>query len=366
MKKINELLSLRADKIAKMDELSKNENLTEEQANTWESLRGEVEKLDKDINILKTQDQLNRSIASNKVEDEKTEEKTPLIGESFREFLVGAVEGNGSRKFELRADPIITSTDADIINKSVANGIDILKAPAQEFLTQLGVTMYTGLTGNFAVPSMDEDLATFPGEDASAASANMTPDSLVLAARRVTHTQSITRETLAQTNPGVYASIVQNLVNGVWKAVTNDVFDTLETDAATQIKTTGASITYQNILDMEASVGNYVIANQAYVTTPTGKSFLKGLNASSAGIKFVWEGNEMNGYPAYGVPSANSNRVYFGDWSKQVVGQWGGLEIIVDPYSNAKKGLINLTAVGLFDTGCANKRAFAILDASTY
>ena len=49
MKKINELLSLRADKIAKMDELSKNENLTEEQANTWESLRGEVEKLDKDI-----------------------------------------------------------------------------------------------------------------------------------------------------------------------------------------------------------------------------------------------------------------------------------------------------------------------------
>ena len=91
MKKINELLSLRADKIAKMDELSKNENLTEEQANTWESLRGEVEKLDKDINILKTQDQLNRSIASNKVEDEKTEEKTPSIGESFREFLVDAV-----------------------------------------------------------------------------------------------------------------------------------------------------------------------------------------------------------------------------------------------------------------------------------
>ena len=65
---------------------------------------------------------------------------------------------------------------------------------------------------------------------------------------------------------------------------------------------------------------------------------------------------KINGYPAFGVPAQNSKYVSFGDWAGMAVGQWGPLEIIVDPYSDAKSGLINLTVVGLFDTGCLNPR----------
>ena len=80
----------------------------------------------------------------------------------------------------------------------------------------------------------------------------------------------------------------------------------------------------------------------------------------------IWQNNQMNGYPAYGLSAANVRKTYFGDWSKTAVGTWGGLEIIVDPFTDAKKGLINLTAVALVDTGCFNKRGFAILQDASF
>lgn len=361
MKKINDLKAERAEIITKMETIANGENLTEEQRSEWTNFDNEVKKIDDEIAMAERQEELNKK---NITKMENIQETPKAMSVQFRDWLKESVELGKNTSF--RADPIITSTDADMITKTVAPGIDILTSPGEAFLRQLGVTFYPGLVGNFAVPSMAEDTATFPGEDASAASAGMTPDSLVLAARRVTHTQQISRETLAQTNPAIYQSILQNLVNGVWNAVTYDVFDTLETDAATQVGGFGGGpVTYTDILNMEASIGGLNIGAGAYVTTPVVKSYLKGLNAGSAGIKFAWEGDTMNGYPAYGVPAANTDKIYFGDWSKQAVGQWGGIEIVVDPYTRANKGLIQLTAIGSFDTGCVNKRGFAIMtDAS--
>lgn len=283
---------------------------------------------------------------------------------TFRDWLIEAV--NEGKTATYRADPIVTSTDTGVINKQVMSGIDVLTSPGEAFLRQLGVTFFDGLIGNFTVPSMAEDTGTFPGEDASASSANMVSASLTLAARRVTHSQAITKETLSQSSPSVYASIVQNLINGVWNAVTNDLFDTLDTDAATQITDlTYAVITYGAVVNQEASLNGLQLVSPAYVTTPALKALMlsKAFMTNQVGI---WYNDKVNGYDAYAVPAANARKVYFGDWSRVCVGQWGGLEIVVDPYTDAKKGLINLTAVGMFDTGCYNKRGFAILkDAST-
>jgi len=361
MKKINDLKSERSEIIEKMEVLTKSESLTEEQRSEWSNHDSRIKAIDDEISLLERQEELNKSKINIK-NMEHTSEKPKHIGESFRDFLVNAVEKRGETKFELRADPILTSTDSDMITKTVNPGIDILTSPGEAFLRQLGVTFFTGLNGNFAIPSMAEDTATFPGEDASAASANMLPDSLVLAARRVTHTQKISRETLAQTNPGVYSSILQNLVNGVWNAVTNDVFDTLETDGASRIGNFGGGpITYTDLVNMEASIAGLNIGTGAYVTTPSVKAFLK-KTAYLSNQDAIWQDNEVNGYPAYGVPAANTDKVYFGDFGKCAVGQWGGLEIVVDPYSDAKKGLIDLTIIGLFDTGCYNPRGLVIMN----
>lgn len=359
MKKINELKQKRAGIITQMQAITANETLTPELREQWNGFDTEIRSIDDEIALLERQEALNAANAK----PIKPEDNTSVSTE-FRDWLRNAVENNGSNKFELRAEPIVTTTNSDIINKTVADSVDILTSPGEAFLKTLGITMYPNLVGNFTVPSMAEHTAGFVNETSTGGNANMAHEDLTLAARRVTSKQTITRETLAQTNPAIYASIVQNLYNGIWNAVTNDVFDQIDTDAATRITSTGTTATYQNILNLEASIGGLSIGSGAYVTTPTGKAFFKGLDVGSDGIKYAWNGNDMNGYPAYGVPAANSNKVYFGDFSKVAVGQWGGIEIIVDPYTQAADGEIVLTAVGLFDSGVINTRGLAILNAS--
>lgn len=389
MKKLNDLKAERGELVDKMTEVveeiqelmeevekiegeeevdtveENSQKTVSEKRSQWEGLNQTLQTLDETIAMMERQEEINKT-KFNKMENIETRENTPIALE-FRSMLEKSAKEKTTNIFEFRADPIITSTQTGIINKTVADGVDILTSPAEAFLRSLGVTFYPGLTGNFVVPAMAEDTAAFPGEDASAASANMAPEALTLAARRVTHTQSISRETLAQTNPAIYASILQNLVNGIWNAVTYDLFDQIDTDAATQIQNgTAAGLTYGDLVKMEASIGGLNIGAGAYVTTPTVKAYLKQKALLGTDNGPIWRDNEINGYPAYGVPAANSAKVYFGDFSKTCVGQWGGIEIVVDPLSDAKKGLINLTAIALVDTGCFNKRGINIIqNAST-
>jgi len=362
MKTLKDLKAERSQFITRMEEIT-GQDMTDKLRSEWDGLNEKVEGLSKDIERLEKQEELNKRMVNSNTVEEKEESKS--LGAQFRDFLIDAVERGGTSKFSLRADPILSSTTTAVINKEVNNSVDILVSPGEAFLRELGVTFYPGLVGNFVIPAMAEDLATFPGEDASAASADMTPEALTLAARRLTHFQGVTRETLAQTNPAIYNGIVQNLVNGFWKAVANDLFDTLEADAATQIGGFGGGpVVYRDLVNMEASIGGLSVNTPAYVTTPAVKAYLKQTVESTYG-KNIWMDEEINGYKAYGVPAANTDKIYFGDWSRTAVGSWGNLEIIVDPYTKAKQGEIVLTIVGLVDTGCFNKRAFAIMtDAS--
>jgi HK97 family phage major capsid protein len=360
MKKINDLQSERSEIIEKMEGIATGENLTEEQRSEWTGFDSRIQAIDEEISLLQRQEELNKSKIT--IKNMETPQEKKAIGVEFREFLEGAINGNGKREF--RVDPILSTSQAGVINKTVANSLDILTSPGEAFLRKLGVTFYTDLQGNFVIPAVAEDTAAFPGEYVAGADASMNLEALTLAARRVTHSQSITKETLLQTNPAIYSGIVQNLVDGIWKAVTYDWADTIESDAATQITATGTTATYGDLLNLEASIGGLNIGQGAYVTTPIGKALFSQMATVSSVAGPVWNNGMINGYPAYAAPAVNANRVYFGDFSRTAVGMWGPIEIIVDNVTKAKEGAIVLTALALVDTGVYNKRAIAILDAS--
>jgi len=271
---------------------------------------------------------------------------------TFRDWLKEAVDSG--RSASLRADPIITSTDTDIVEKTVFGGIDVLTSPAEAFLRQLGVQFFSGLNGQFVVPAMAQSTGKFVAENQDASSASLSTTSLTLTPRRVSHSQAISKETLVQTSPGIYNGIIQNLVNGVWNCVTNDVFDQVLADCpSTNENSKTTYVTWTNLVDMEASLGDYMLTSPAYVVTPATRAYLS-TTAKMTNQGPIYDAGKINSYPAYAVPAQNTSVITFADWNKVCVGQWGGLEIIVDPYTDAKKGLINLTIVGMFDSGVYN------------
>ena len=300
MKKINELKAERAELIDKMTAISTAENLTEELRSEWAGYDNQIKSIDEEIKMAERQEELNK-INVRKMENTQLPEEKSL-GLRFRDFLVEAVENGKQATF--RVEPMMSTSNTDILNKSV-KPVDILTSPGEEFLRSLGVTMYKGLNGQLVLPNMEQETASFVKEGTCNGDASMNISDIILAPRRITNSQSVTREFLAQTNPDIYQSLLDNLTTGLWNGVLGDFFDVVDTDAATSITTTGTTATYADILNLEASLGAYTL-NPKIVTTPSGKAFFKGLDIGSDGIKYAWNGNDMNGYAAVSSPFAKA------------------------------------------------------------
>lgn len=358
--KLFELKTKRQDIISKMDDLTKGK-WTSRTKTDFEEYELTVSGLDSAIE--KAERQESKII--------KDIGKVIISDESFREFADwadDAVEGRTTEpyKLQLRADPILTTTDAATLNKTVAS-VSNLFSPAEEMLKGLGVKFYTNQTGQVILPRLVQSTAGWVNEAGDASTADLGTQSIILQANRVQAFQSVTRETLAQTNPDVLSSIVGNLYRSLWQAVATKFFDEVEVDAASQVSTATGPATLRTFTNMEASLGNLDLMTPSYVMNPTTKSYCK----STAGLTnqaAIWTGNTVNDLPAASTPHCNDDKVYFGDWSKAVVATWGsGVEIIVDPFTQAKQGTIVYTAMMLADVGVHDPQAFVILaDASTY
>jgi HK97 family phage major capsid protein len=368
-KKITDLQIKRNSKLQLMKKIV-SDALYEERARTtleenqYNDLNQEVNIIDRELANLKAEEELNMRTGTS-VNVSKTNQV-----ESFRTWLSESLSGNSKKSYllEMRADPWLSTTDTGIINKSVA-AVDLMVGPYQQLFNDLGVKMYTKVNGQLILPRLTEVMATFPGEDASALTANMATQSLTINPLRATHYQTISRETIADTNPDVLQSIINNLQFGIWKAVAYRFFDDLDTACATQFNADqSAAVSFTNIVNLEASLGNFTLVNPKYVMQPQTKAYLKRITKLTNAQNTIWELDKVNEYTAIASPAVNYERIILGDFSKSVLAQFGdGIEVIVDPFSKSTKGEIVLTAIGMFGSGVHNPNAFSIMgDASTY
>jgi hypothetical protein len=62
----------------------------------------------------------------------------------------------------------------------------------------------------------------------------------------------------------------------------------------------------------------------------------------------------------------NLSAILFGNWNDIWVGQWGGLDLIVDPYSAKKSGLLEVQIDTYWDVLVKQAASFAkVVDAAT-
>ncbi|HUO11071.1 MAG TPA: phage major capsid protein [Phycisphaerae bacterium] len=118
----------------------------------------------------------------------------------------------------------------------------------------------------------------------------------------------------------------------------------------------GGTLAWSDVVGIETTVGaaNVMITSGAYLTTPSVKGLLKATpKVGTTYPVFMWEGNELNGYPAYAsnvVPSnlgSNNDRaaLIFGNWEDMVIGMWGAVDLLVDPYTQSTTGTIGITVL---------------------
>lgn len=73
----------------------------------------------------------------------------------------------------------------------------------------------------------------------------------------------------------------------------------------------------------------------------------------------IWEkDNTVNGYGAGVTNQVADSDVFFGNFSDVMIGMWGGLELTLDPYTNAQSGTLRVVAMQDVDVACRHGESF--------
>ena len=111
-----------------------------------------------------------------------------------------------------------------------------------------------------------------------------------------------------------------------------------------------------------------------YLTTPGARGFLKNLALGANNAGFVWNGNgsELNGYRAdvstqvpsnlvKGSSGAVCHGIIFANWADLIIANWGMVDIIVNPYTKSKEGLVELVVNSFWDVGVKHAGSFSAM-----
>jgi HK97 family phage major capsid protein len=255
----------------------------------------------------------------------------------------------------------------------------------------LGITVLDGLVGNIAIPSMTAGASTYWVAEATAVTESQAAfGQVTMTPKTVGMFTDYSRKTLLQTTPSIEALVRADLAAGIAHemdrvglagsgsgAEPTGVINTAGIGAVAG-GTNGAAPTYANMVSLEEAVGvaNADMGNLAYVTNAKMRAQLKltQVFASTSGQP-VWAGNEVNGYRAAttnampstltkGSSSGVCSAIAYGNWGDLMVGMWGGLDLILDPYALATAGGRRIVALQDCDVKVRRAASFAaMLDA---
>jgi hypothetical protein len=104
----------------------------------------------------------------------------------------------------------------------------------------------------------------------------------------------------------------------------------------------GASLAYADVLEFQEDVTavNALInpESSGYVATGTVASLLMQRVKFASTASPLWEGSildgEVAGFKAMSSSQLPAANMIFGDWSQVVIGEWGVLEFVVNPFAN--------------------------------
>jgi len=132
----------------------------------------------------------------------------------------------------------------------------------------------------------------------------------------------------------------------------------------------GTSLAAAGAIEFQTDIAsaNVTPLRPGYVTTPAVAGLLMVRpELPSTGTTRLWTGNIWDG-AIFGLPAMTSNQLtaatmIFGDWQEVVVGEWGVLEVEVNPYANFQAGIVGVRALYSMDVGV--RRPFAFSRATT-
>lgn len=249
--------------------------------------------------------------------------------------------------------------------------IDILRNRAT--IMQLGTVM-GGLQGNIDIPKQVAAAQGYwVGEDGDATESNLDLGQIGLSPKTVAAYSEITRKLMVQSSLDVEALVRADLAKAL--ALTIDKAGYYGTGSANQplgianhtginaVNFAAVQPTFAELVEMETQVAldNADVASMAYVGNAAFRGYCKTALKFPGVAGTIWEpGNTVNGYRTEVTNQIETGDVFMGNFSDLLVAMWGGLELLVDPYSNSKKGRLRVVVFQDVDFALRRTQSFCL------
>ena len=399
MKNSNELKELRSDIISNLENIkdvatTEERDLTQEENNQVDGFLTEVDELDTKIERAEKLETIKRNAAvvsgvtaTKKDKDLETFTFQGAVRAAYSGSLTGiykemdAEARNESRytgqNFKGVGIPSSILTRANISTADV-NSVDTMSFTDQLeknlVLASAGANTYYGVN-NMKFPVFSAIDSAWVSEDGSSgsATANGTSSAVTLSPKKLVSIVKMSQESFIQNN-GLEAALQRNMARQMAAALEFALLDTGDvTNAPTSIfadATAGpTTVTAADWVEMETDALALGVQREgsrlAYLLDMDAYKTVKTL-AQVASVSPLYDNSDrtLNGYYAFqsanvaDAGSASKAHALFGDFSKVHIAQFGGLDLLFDPYSNASTGMPQVVVTGLFDGDAVQNTSF--------
>lgn len=409
-----EMQSRMTEKLNRQEEilkLSDNEQreFTEIETTEFDTLSRDISALNKSIQVEQKKDEARAQIALNKInsgqgrksEEQKVTEKFSFLrvlnqlaegvrpdqlegaeGEVHQEAKREAREsgkflsGFGMPAFMMRAQDAATAATAGNLIETSLDSTLIPALRPKTILAQLGATAMNGLVGNLDLPAGDGIAsATWEGEVDAMANTDPTTRLVSLRPNRLAAVTTLSKQLLMQSSFSAEQWVRSELENAVARAVDSagiqgnsaSIDGILGTSGVSDI-TFGGAVSRAKLVNLitKVAVENADVENMAFLMNPIIKGELQNLETDSGSGLFVMDkANELFGYRV-GISTlvpTNINitktAVIFGNFRDLVIANWGGLDIIVNPYALDTTSQVRITINSFWDIKLKQPKSFA-------
>jgi HK97 family phage major capsid protein/HK97 family phage prohead protease len=299
-------------------------------------------------------------------EREVSEATQKASGKSARGFMVpdqiltrGLTAGSPTQAGDLIAQDFRADSFIELLRNRMA-------------LDSLGVTTMTGLTGPVAFPRQTGAATAYwvaEGGDVTESTpsvdqVNLSPKTLggyTELSRRLIMQASVDAEQWVRTELATVLALEIDRA-ALYGTGTSNQPQGLKNVTGINTEDFGANQpTYIELVSMETKVAadNADIGSMAYLTNSTIYGGFKTTSKAGTEAIFVLEpGNTVNGYPVQRSNQVATGDVFFGVWSQLMVGLFGGLDLLVNPYALDKSGGVRVTALQDVDVAVRHPESF--------
>ena len=274
-----------------------------------------------------------------------------------------------------------THLKADSFIDLLRNRLSVMAAGAQ---------VLTGLQGNVAIPRQSGSAqAYWVAEGGAPTESQLSLGQVLMSPKTVGAFTDFSRRLLLQSSLDIEALVINDLTQALALAIDlaalngpgsgNQPLGLLNTVGIGSVAggPNGAAFTFAHAVALETAVAiaNADVNKMGYLTNAKQRGVMKSTpKISGVTTGMIWENGStpVNGYGCTvsnqvpsnlvkGTSGAVCSAVAFGNWADLLIGMWGGLDLMTDPYTNSTSGTVRVVALQDVDVAVRNALSFAAM-----